>query len=488
MSQRNHRRFGLAALAAVLLLQSSIAISCARSEVTSPLVHLAMGFRVGEVTQDSAVIWSRITAYPQRNWDGIEVTGRPGERTAEFTPLEVPTKDLQGAVPGAAGELRLLISTDRELSRPRLIEWTPVSRDSDFAHNFRVEGLNSATRYYLRIEARSGEGLEISRTPIGSFVTAAGKEQWQDVCFTVVTGQMYQDLDHAEGFNIYLAMAKLSPQFLVLTGDTVYYDNELPRARTTELARYHWQRMYSLPRIRDFHLNVPGYWEKDDHDTLSDDVWPTQEVEWMSPMEFWEGVRIFKEQVPFGEAYRSVRWGKGLHVWLVEGRDFRSANDESDGPDKTIWGFEQREWLMRTIQESDADFKVLISPTPIVGPDRPTKADNHSNQSFAFEGQLFRDWTANQGLSNFYVVCGDRHWQYMSVDPKTGLREFSCGPASDQHAGGTPGFDPGYHRFHSVQGGFLSATTTLVDEVPTISFRFHAVDGEVVYEFSDSPP
>jgi len=54
-----------------------------------------------------------------------------------------------------------------------------------------------------------------------------------------------------------------------------------------------------------------------------------------------------------------------LQIWLVEGRDFRSPNTITDCPDKSIWGKEQKEWLKKTLLESDAIFKLLISPTPI---------------------------------------------------------------------------------------------------------------------------
>lgn len=297
---------------------------------------------------------------------------------------------------------------------------------------------------------------------------------------------MYSDLDHPEGYKIYPFMAKLDPEFIVSTGDTVYYDNERPRARTVELARYHWHRMYSLPRLVEFHRRVPGYWLKDDHDTLANDTWPSQNPDWMKPMTFRKSQRIFLEEVPApSEPYRTVRWGKDLQIWLVEGRDFRSPNPMPDGPDKTIWGVEQREWLMKSILASDASFRVLISPTPIVGPDRSSKRDNHSNEAFAYEGNLFRSWTQEQGLSNFFLICGDRHWQYLSVDPKTGLREFSCGPVSDEHAGGSPGYDEEYHRFHREGGGFLAATVSRESDRPKITFRFHDVDGEVVYSFPE---
>ena len=96
-----------------------------------------------------------------------------------------------------------------------------------------------------------------------------------------------------------------------------------------------------------------------------------------------------------------------------------------EGIDKTIWGKEQIAWFMNTIENSDATFKILISPTPIVGPDRTKgKLDNHSNTSFKTEGKWLRKYLADH---NVFVVNGDRHWQYVSVDSETGLREFSQG-------------------------------------------------------------
>ena len=143
---------------------------------------------------------------------------------------------------------------------------------------------------------------------------------------------------------------------------------------------------------------------------------------------FEEGLRIFREQVPMGErTYRTFHWGKTLQIWLVEGRDFRSPNNMPDGPQKTIWGAEQKQWLQRTLVESDADWKILVSPTPIVGPDRDNKHDNHSNPDFAHEGREFREWVKANVADSFFNINGDRHWQYHSVHPETGLHEFRPG-------------------------------------------------------------
>lgn len=446
--------------------------------------ELAMGFRVGEVTQNSAIVWSRVTRDAQRNWEGVPSAKDRSSKVDKYVPSGISVEDREGAVPGAEGQLRLLISENEDLTASRELPWVAADVERDYTYQFKIVDLKPATRYYLKIEARGTAGQVVSASHTGSFITAAEAAVWQDVSFGVVTGQFYAHLDHREGFHIYPAMRQAGIDFLVPTGDTVYYDNEEPRARTVELARFHWQRMYSLPRHVDLHRYVSCYFEKDDHDTLSNDCWPTHQPRWMLPLTFEAGQDIFLEQVPMGEkTYRTFRWGKGLQIWLVEGRDFRSSNKMPDGPRKTLWGKEQLAWLKRTILESDADFRVLISPTPIVGPDRPSKADNHANKAFAYEGNHFRSWTKQQQLENFYVCCGDRHWQYMSIDPETGLHEFSCGPASDEHASETPGQDMRVQPYHRVIGGFLSVTVAREKNKPTISFCHHDIHGKVVHEY-----
>lgn len=466
-----------------LIILSVVVLTCGQA---SDGVELGMGLRVGEVTQHSAVVWTRLTRTKERNWDGeTAVPLRSG-----IPRKEIPVTAREGEIEGAPGLVQLTWSTSEDFSNSSSTPWIRVHADGDFVHQFELDELQPGTRYAIRIQARDDMDSPVSASTEGSFRTPNTAQQWQDVSFGVVTGMMYKDLDHREGFHIFPAMQKLGVDFLVPTGDTVYYDNEAPRANTVELARYHWHRMYSLPRHLEFHQHIPGYWEVDDHDSLSDDCWPTLRPKFMLPLTFEKGYSIFREHVPLGSrpSHRTVRYGQGLQVWMVEGRLYRSPNNMPDGPDKSIWGHQQREWLMQSILASDADFKVLISPTPIVGPDRSGKKDNHANKVFQYEGDLFRNWTAENQLDNFFVCCGDRHWQYYSIDPKTKLREFSCGPASDQHAGGTPGQDFEIQPFHRVQGGFLTVTVFQDNAVPTIAFRHHDVHGEVVHEYVQQNP
>jgi len=153
-----------------------------------------------------------------------------------------------------------------------------------------------------------------------------------------------------------------------------------------------------------------------------------------------------------------------------------------DGPEKTIWGKEQMDWLKSTVEHSDATFKVLISPTPIVGPDRQNKNDNHANEGFKHEGDLVRKFISEQ--KNMFTVCGDRHWQYISRDAATGLVEFSCGPGGNDHAGGWKQEDRlPEHIYLNVVGGFLEGAVNRTDGTPKLIFRHYSPDGNLLNEY-----
>jgi len=164
----------------------------------------------------------------------------------------------------------------------------------------------------------------------------------------------------------------------------------------------------------------------------------------------------------------------------MEGRNYRSPNTMPDGPGKTIWGKEQKEWLFRTLKESDATFKLLVVSTPILGPDRKNKKDNYSNEVFRTEGEDVRK-NLNQ-FKNLVICTGDRHWQYVTHLKDTNLWEFGTGPSSDQHAEGWPPNDVRpEHLFLRLKGGFLKGTTENdPNGMPILKLQHCDVDGNVV--------
>ena len=146
--------------------------------------------------------------------------------------------------------------------------------------------------------------------------------------------------------------------------------------------------------------------------------------------------------------------------------------------------------MMKTLAESDATFKLLVSPTPMIGPDDKRKFDNHTNfNGFRHERNEFFKWLGESGVGkNFYLVCGDRHWQYHSIHP-TGVEEFSCGALVDPNSrlGRTPG-DPAstdpdgiikqVYAQKERSGGFLQIESDRNEAgEPTLTFRFRDEHG-----------
>jgi alkaline phosphatase D len=282
------------------------------------------------------------------------------------------------------------------------------------------------------------------------------------------------------GHKIYKLMLQMFPDFFIHTGDIEYYDKAGPFALTEELMRFKWDRLFALPYQREFYKQVTTYFMKDDHDALVNDAYPGMTYGTVT----WErGLEIFdKEQFPSNEKpYKTIRWGKDLQIWITEGRNFRSKNTDPDGPGKTIWGKEQKEWLFNTLKESDATYKLLISPDPILGPDRNNKGDNYSNIEFKFEGHEIREFLKQ--FDNVFICNGDRHWQYVTNIPGTKLWEFGCGPSSDKHAEGWNQDDVRpEHRFLRVKGGFLKGSLYHADNKIFLKLQHYDVDGNVVHE------
>ena len=455
-------------------------------------VYQATGIKICEVNTNSCIVWTRLTQNEKpASVDGPlpEVTygGRKRNETIEdrpdITPLVVFPKyatveNLQGAAPGAAGQTRVLYRNEGE-KEWKETPWAEVDAKRDFTRQQELKNLGAGKRYEVKVEGRSSEKEKVSSVTGGRFRTAPSEEVSPPVKFAVMTCQDYFDRDlQDEGWKIHGAILGLNPDFYVHTGDNLYYDSW---AKSLPLARWMWQQTSGMPSQRRITAGLGGYFMKDDHDTWMNDCWPTMKTKFMGDFTFAEGQKVFCEQVGMGDkTYRTVRWGKDLQIWMPEGRDFRSPNNMKDGPGKSIWGEEQKKWFKETVAASDATFRVLITSTPLVGPDRDNKSDNHANKVFGHEGAELRDFCAKK---NMVVICGDRHWQYVSVDPKTGLKEFGCGPTTDAHAAGWPKDRKDPEQIYvKVVGGFLEGSVERKDRSARLTLRHHGVNGEVLHE------
>ncbi|MFT7535999.1 MAG: alkaline phosphatase D [Hyphomicrobiaceae bacterium] len=466
------RHFLVTVLALVILGASPAA------QQPQTAVHMANGIKIGEANHDSARVWVRLTKLLLPNETGAAFTLKKAKEAQ--LPEGKELGDMQGAVAGAAGEVRVQCNVRGGRQKSGATAWLRVTAATDFAHTFALSALQPGSVYDVLVEGRVGKGHEPCVSVVGQFRTAPAASASVSASFCVITGQDYPRRDDKLlGHLIYREMLKLRPDFLAHTGDTLYYDKAKPFATTVELARFKWNRFYGLQLPREFHRQVATWFIKDDHDTLKDDCWPGQRY---GELTFARGLEIYREQLPVGDVpYRRVRWGKHLEVWFLEGREFRSSNRDADGPDKTILGKVQKQWLRTTLAASDATFRIVVSATPIVGPDRKSKRDNHSNKNFEHEGNELRAFLASQPRT--FVVCGDRHWQYASQDPATGLREWCSGPTSDQHAGGFRVSDrTDMHSYLKICGGFLHVLVQEHDGKAKLVLRHYDPRGAVTHE------
>lgn len=461
-------------------------------------VHQATGFKVVNVTPTTADIWTRVTQRPVANsaqapLPQVEAfdlkTGKsvPLRENRAFPDVRVVVSLPGGADLGmAGGGAPAAVGQTRVRYRPKgTATWLQTAwRRVDDAHDgVALHGLTAlvpGTPYELSVEARQDEADSLPNELSGGFKSSPRPDQRQPVSFCVMTCQQYEHQDRPDGLAIYPAMAALRPDFFVNSGDAVYYDHGPVIALTPALARYHWARMYALPTLRDFHRNVTSFFMKDDHDILSNDCGPATRT---GELTYADGVNLFREQTGLPPvAYRTFQWGPDLQVWLMEGRDDRTPDwSEKRTPAPTLWGEAQIKWLSTTLAASTATFQVIIASVPVVGPDRSTKDDNYANIGFAVEGKRVRELLGR--YPHLTMVTGDRHWQYVSVDPATSVNEWSVGPSSEAHAGGWEEKTPRpEHRFlRTGEGGFFSGVVTPSAAGASLELRLHAVDGRVVY-------
>ena len=457
-----------------------------------------MGIMAGEVSDTSAIIQLRLTESDKLV--DRDVRGAWGIVEFSLSPKQIP------------GQSRLAVA--RALPH------------RDFIARVHFTGLLPGTEYVC--STRLGlDRKSLKDGPTIEFRTHPGADSSSQVRFVVVTGmnyakfhgdnridreqhrvennrnlpEPYKGPDKHLGYPALETILKLEPDLFVGTGDNVYYDTpDDPRAQTVPEMRQKWHEQFIQPRYKDLFAKVPTYWMVDDHDYRIDDgdnlgdFLPLPET----------GRRILLEQLPYApvdqpaaKTYRTYRVSKDLQIWFPENRFYRSPNNWPDGPNKTIWGAEQKKWLKETIVASDATYKILVSPTPMIGPDDLRKKDNHCDiGGFQHERDEFFSFLKSNNLDqqNFFFVCGDRHWQYHALD-STGFEEFSCGALVDANSrlgrmpGDPQGTDPQglikhLHTQTEPSGGFLMITCdrNTDDRKPQLLFDFRDEKGKTLYK------
>jgi len=360
-----------------------------------------------------------------------------------------------------------------------------------------LSGLLPGTRYRYKA-TQGGASAE------GEFVTAPASDSEAPVRFAWSgdLGSRGYCRRVTDGYPIFRAMARVPVDFFLFVGDTIYGDHvcDGPEfvpgsgfvART--LAQYHAKYRYNradaavLAYFR--RTSVFAIW--DDHEVGNDfsgSVEPRMPTGRQAFIDYFPVVPPREEP---GRLYRRFRWGRLLEIFILDTRQYRSANSVPDGPGKTMLGRAQRRWLVEGVSGSTALWKVVITSVSLSVPTGRKARDSWSNANvwgfpeeggtgFATERDAILRDLRGRGVKNLVFLATDlHHAELIRHHPTTdwSFHEFIAGPLSASLGRPRPLDQALNPRSLWALGGVLNFGEIAVDAT-SLTVRIIDADGHV---------
>jgi alkaline phosphatase D len=324
----------------------------------------------------------------------------------------------------------------------------PDPRRDHTAHAV-LTGLAPATRYVF-------EALHGGAAVAGTFATAP--RETDDVRARLLwsgdLGGGGHCRDVEDGYPIFSAMRRRRADFFLFLGDTIYADHPCGRpgrrpgagdVAATSIAQFHAKHRDNRRdhAVQRFLRSTPVYAVWDDHEVRNNFA---ARFDPRAPT----GLRAFRDywaiDGPPGEPdrlYRRVRWGRHVEAFILDTRQYRSANRDEDGPAKSMLGPVQRAWLLDGLAASDATWKVVVTSVPLGMFTGGSVSDSWSSANalgfprrgtgFVHERDLILSWLFERGVRNVVFLSGDAHHaELIRHEPVPGsvVHEFVAGPLS----------------------------------------------------------
>ncbi len=342
---------------------------------------------------------------------------------------------------GAAGALTMVT------------EATP-SAARDFTARVVLERLWAGTRHQYDVRA-AGERVT------GTFTTAPAADADTPVrlAWSGDLGGAGHCRDVEDGYRIFRAMTARAPDAFLFVGDTIYADHRCGRAQlagadyvASSLDELYGKHRYNRAdhAVQQFFRRTSVYATWDDHE-VGNNAGPGHELLPAGRRAFQDYFAL--EGVPDepSRIYRSARWGKHVHIFILDTRQYRSLNTDADGPAKTMLGAAQRRWLLDGVSASDATWKLIVSSVPLGIFTGGAHSDSWSNANvfgypregtgFVHERDLILKALHERGAGNVVFVSGDvHHAEILRHEPMPGfvVHELIAGPLAARR---------GYPRF-----------------------------------------
>jgi alkaline phosphatase D len=445
--------------------------------------------------------------------ESLQVTHGPmsGEVTAETAVLWARGSE--------AGELRFELASTDAFTDTLDVQIALIDEESDLTGETAVANLEPSTLYHYRVALTVGDRL--SQYASGQFKTApaataeAEASGFSFVFGSCLGGQGYCR-DPETGWYIFETMRLEQPDFMILTGDTIYGDsactepNNVPGSEGpfTDLDGFRSRYRYHLEdeNYATFLRQTPVYVTWDDHEVIDDFGGPA--LSRLNPQLFADGSQAFFDYWPLSandegnnQIYRKVSYGPHADIFILDTRSYRDPNVNWDPnprtlAPKTMLGAEQFAWLQDGLADSTATWKFIVTSTPLSYPTGFPQPEvdgrdgwaNYSERS-GYETELMSllFFVTAQQVDNLIFLTGDTHHPFaLSYDPDhdgtANFHEFGSSPISAINLPpvATPDqtFNPTVlYAEGEFQGTMFNFGQVQVDEAGNLTFRVVDRDG-----------
>lgn len=341
----------------------------------------------------------------------------------------------------------------------------------DMTARIALTGLLPATEYNVRAwaDADALAGLAPKTLETARFRTAPRATQAAALSFAWGGDLGGQNVcrDKVDGYPVFKAIRDAEPAFFIELGDMIYADGtcdavgrfgnaqlagSFPKAAKLESYWAHWRYNRADPGYQDLLAGAGRYSVWDDHEVVNDFA-PSDDVRSDPPYSsgvhllplgrqaFVDWASLSDEAESGFRFYRSARWGKHLELFFLDTRQYRDAKLKEDSPKKTMLGQKQLEWLEKSLQGSDATWKVIVTSVPLSIPTGwPPEAGRDGWASFdgktGYREELQRvfDLVAAAKPRNIVFLTTDVHfgsgfsYRPLAEDESFQLWEFVAGP------------------------------------------------------------
>lgn len=327
---------------------------------------------------------------------------------------------------------------------------TFVSPEQDFIGKVLIEDLVANSEYVYQIwfdSTLKSPAHSASIKMRGTFKTAPEQKSNSAIRFVWTGDFAGQNVcrDAQQGFPILTRLVDEKADFFIGLGDMVYADGEcldtgrygnqqIPGAFSSSVNledfRAHWRYNRADESFIKLLQSTAYFGVWDDHE-VNNDFGPQVQIgdkvtdNLLLPL----GLQAFLDFTPLlpdkddpKRLYRTVRQGNNLQLFFLDTRQYREPNFRKDRH-KSMLGEVQREWLIDSINQSDAQWKIIVSSVPLSIPTggfgssgRDGWANYDEGQSLSPDGVALSDTGFEQELIQILTAVQDNNLIFITTD------------------------------------------------------------------------